>query len=263
MDKKLLPDKGEKDPNFTSVKAKKSDFSAGITLIEVMIVVVILGIIILAALWAYNKQLSKAYDAKRKDDLQKIVKAFEEYYNDYDCYPEPGVLYLCGEPLTGERSDVNYLQEIPCDPKTNEPYRVLTLNGDQCQGVKILAKLSNVDDKDIETAGCNAETGCGWEGHPEYNYGEVLGGFMTSDAWQQPGEGQTVSGYEEGVIGHYASVWSAGSYSCMLHENKTEEDFAAMGCIQVFASPDLTQGQVECEAWHDPDGAFEDYGTCQ
>lgn len=132
----------------------------GITLTEVMVVVTIIAILILIAIWAYRPQLLKGRDARRKTDLNRLEKVFEDYYNDHDCYPE-----------TPDQLVPDYLSEFPKDPVTREPYEWST---DDCDVYRIYASLDWKQDPAIAEAGCGS--GCGPGGGTAgvscaYNYG--------------------------------------------------------------------------------------------
>jgi prepilin-type N-terminal cleavage/methylation domain-containing protein len=96
----------------------------GFTLPEVMIVITVLVIVSLAILRSIDPmtQFLKGYDTVRKSDLVKIKTAFEQYYEDHECYPPNTVLSNCGS------SDLApYLDSIPCDPNTRLPYTLYLL----------------------------------------------------------------------------------------------------------------------------------------
>lgn len=152
----------------------------GFSLVEVLVVVAILLILLLIWVFPYRRHLKKNRDVQRKSDLHNIKLAYEDYYNDHSCYPSPSDILSCGEPL-GD-SPPYYLKQIPCDPKTGEPYVSFRLNGDACRGFRILAKLEIENDPDIVAIGCNAAQGCGWE-DPRYNYGVAVGDSMISSGW--------------------------------------------------------------------------------
>src|SRR5947207_3056917 len=89
----------------------------GFTLSELLIVIAIVIIILMLILINLRIQLQKANDARRKADLNKIQKAYEDYYNDRTCYPDPGILDTCdGSQLAP------YLKKVPCDPVRKNPY---------------------------------------------------------------------------------------------------------------------------------------------
>lgn len=132
----------------------------GISLTETMIVVTIIAILILIGIWAYRTQFFKGKDARRKADLNKLEKVFEDYYNDHDCYPE-----------TANQLVPDYLSEFPKDPVTRESYEWST---DGCDIYRIYAKLDWEQDPAIAEAGCSS--GCGPGGGTSggictYNYG--------------------------------------------------------------------------------------------
>ena len=70
--------------------------NSGLTLIELLVVIAILAVLILIGLISWRSQFDKAKDAARKDDLQRLSIALEEYFNDNDCYPPTGTLDTCG-----------------------------------------------------------------------------------------------------------------------------------------------------------------------
>ncbi len=100
----------------------------GFTLTEISIVSTIIVILGLAIILALNPltQLFKGYDTIRKADLEKIRLAFESYYEDHLCYPydifpiDPvteQATYVCDSNVLAP-----YLEKMPCDPNTHEPY---------------------------------------------------------------------------------------------------------------------------------------------
>lgn len=142
---------------------------AGLTMIEILIVLSILAILAILFWFSVSKQTSKGRDAKRKDDMQKVQIAFEDYYNDNDCYPNLSVLSQCNSAALAP-----YLSKIPCDPLTNQPYLYQAPGGDNCSGYRVLVQLENSEDPAIVRLGCDAESGCGYS-DPTYNYGSSAG----------------------------------------------------------------------------------------
>lgn len=150
----------------------------GFTLVEILIVVSILVILGTATLVGINPmmQIFKGYDAVRKADLQEIKIAFETYYEDHGCYPNfltkteitnlgenydltsrenNYVLSQCGS-TTGTELE-GYLDEIPCDPNTGDPYSfyipaITVMDGTllTCpQKYLVYSKLANVFDPQL------------------------------------------------------------------------------------------------------------------
>lgn len=145
----------------------------GFTLMELMIAVSIVAILTAVGFTLWKTQVERAHDGRRKGDLAKIKQAFEDYYNDHDCYPPEGILDECGG-----TSIAPYLAKIPCDPVYKTPYDYIPLNGDPCKGYRTLAILQDKKDIDIQGVGC-AAWGCGFE--PGYNWGIAMGTKVPAD----------------------------------------------------------------------------------
>lgn len=140
----------------------------GLTMIELLVVVAILGVLMVILLLVYQTQLGRSRDARRKADLEKIKIAFEEYYNDNGCYPPSTILDQCGGPQLQP-----YLNEIPCDPFTDQPYLYVPAAGAQCAGYRLFAALEDKNDPDIVAVGCGGPLVCGFGA--DYNWGVSVG----------------------------------------------------------------------------------------
>ncbi len=150
----------------------KKKTSAGMTLIEVMIVVGTLVVLMTALMVSILPALAKGRDGRRKADLERISKALEEYYNDNGGYPAS--LDTCG------RGTVlaPYLADVPCDPITKEEYTYYVNTDDQCtplcRSYTLYTNLDNKKDPQIEKIGCGGASGCYTSAPPsntKYNYG--------------------------------------------------------------------------------------------
>ena len=131
----------------------------GFTLIELLVTVAILAVLIILALIAWQNHLNQARDAQRKSDLERISIAFENYYNDKECFPAEDILQICG----GDSLNP-YLNIIPCDPVYILPYCYIHDPNDTCgQSYKILAPLKAASDSIIEKLLCNGGLYCGYE----------------------------------------------------------------------------------------------------
>lgn len=154
---------------------RKNYNKRGVTLIEVVVVVVILALLTIIGIGLYTRQLNKGYDGRRKADLKRLKQAFEDYYNDFDCYPPTDTLerYCNGDDI---HVLDDYLKQVPCDPQTKKAYlyRPYPDNSQTCGGFRIYATLYNEHDTDIERLNCNHEDGCG-AGEASYNYGVSVG----------------------------------------------------------------------------------------
>lgn len=115
----------------------------GFTLIEVLIVVAILALLTLIAIVSLNGSRDKADDGVVKADLDRLKIAFEDYYNDQNCYP----------PLEwfDEASDCGsdhlkpYLNSLPCNRRTGLPYP-LRKDATGCTWFKLFGTITNSSD---------------------------------------------------------------------------------------------------------------------
>lgn len=134
----------------------------GFTLIEILIVVAILGLILVAVLMSMRTQRQKAEDARVKADLERLRIAFEDYYNDNNCYP-PATMFDAAADCNSTAL-APYMTNIPCDPRTEEPY-VIEYVGGECSGFRLYGLLNNSSDPSA-TALCSDSTG--YEGAENY-----------------------------------------------------------------------------------------------
>ncbi len=149
-------------------------FSRGFTLNELLIVMVIIMILLLMIFPNLKKQIDKAYDSRRKSDLTMIRRAFEEYYNDHNCYPPLTILSPCKGPQLQP-----YIPEVPCDPVKKLPYKYIAMDENNlCKGYRLFASLANTSDPDITAVGCSPISGCGYGS--EWNWGFSAGGTLTA-----------------------------------------------------------------------------------
>lgn len=116
----------------------------GLTLIELLIVVSIIGLLILIGFFLARNQYLKGRDARRKSDIHKIQEAVEEYEKDHDCYPQPE-LVIC-QPGTGL---IPYLAKVPCDPATGDSYYYENDNDSCAKWYRIFILMGNLSDKDV------------------------------------------------------------------------------------------------------------------
>ncbi len=151
------------------LKHRNKHSQAGLTLTEVLVVGLILAILIITSLINAPKFLARANDSRRKSDLEAFRIAFERYYDDNKCYPDPSLFTTC-------RADTMspYLPFIMCDPQSKQPYRFLR---EDCKSFKIYTELQDTSDPDITKIGCL--DGCGPDdnndGNEDYNYGVSSG----------------------------------------------------------------------------------------
>lgn len=148
---------------------KRRYFFTGFTMVELLIVISIIAILV-GIVFAGNIQSSfqKAHDNKRKQDLNKMLRVLEDYYNDNQAYPPNKQVY----PLDGTIENApwggpfgSYAAQLPQDPQF--PVRSYFYQVDVNRRFFVIyAKLENKDDGEIERTGC--KTGCGPKN--SYNY---------------------------------------------------------------------------------------------
>ena len=98
-------------PGAIKRKNKKSLSLSGFTFIELLVVMAMLSVLLtmLAVIINPVKQLQKARDAQRVQDIKQIANALDTYYNDKNSYPAPASLSFGGNWLP-------YMRKIPQDP---------------------------------------------------------------------------------------------------------------------------------------------------
>jgi prepilin-type N-terminal cleavage/methylation domain-containing protein len=103
----------------------KQIYTHGFTLIELLVVMAVIGVLAAGLVIIVNPggQIGRARDAERKSDLSQIQKSLEMYYDDYNRYPDDVTA------LT--ENGGNYIQQIPFDPSTDQPYVYIVTTGNQ------------------------------------------------------------------------------------------------------------------------------------
>lgn len=162
----------------------------GMTLIEVMIVVLIIAFITVITIVYLRSQTLKGNDARRKTDLRKIGIAVEEYEKDHNCYPLPSVV-TCS-PGTGL---VPYLDKIPCDPVSNTNYYYEHEDSACPKWYRLYASLDNNKDPDYiasigpnsaysyEQSSSNAPSITSGSGTQQSNFYGCFSGVCTPISW--------------------------------------------------------------------------------
>ncbi len=102
--------------------------SAGFTLIEVMVVVVIIGVLATLVLPRVLNRTDDAYQAAVKSDIQALTSAFKLYKLDNFNYPttDQGIEALVSQPGGAKNwKQGGYVDQLPTDPWGN-PYQYLS-----------------------------------------------------------------------------------------------------------------------------------------
>ena len=105
--------------HFLVKKQTSPAFLKGFTLIELIVVIAMIGVMISLLLIFINpfKQIEKAKDAQRQENLKQINNALDTYYNDNNCYPPAPP--AAGSFSFGSSWQVNstvYMKMVPQDP---------------------------------------------------------------------------------------------------------------------------------------------------
>lgn len=219
--------------------------SRGFTLIELLIVFAILVALLLLGWFAWRTQLDKARDAQRKDNLERLSVAFEDYYNDHQCYPPSDIVSIC------QGSELEpYLYSIPCDPVYKTPYCYVhdPDNLDCGQSFKILAPLANQSDPIIAKLFCHGDESCGYDPVCEtatgtdasFNYGVGSGNVpILNPTVSPPAQPVTSSPLPSGYgisVGFEGSLACDPSGVCNIYDNPE-----GAGCPITFYDGDVCQ----------------------
>jgi prepilin-type N-terminal cleavage/methylation domain-containing protein len=128
----------------------------GFTLVELLVVVSLILILAMFLFMAYQGQIDKARDARRKSDLDKLKIALENYASDYSCYPDEADV-VCNSVALAP-----YIDKVPCDPSNEtDSYKYVRPS---CSGFVVFALLNKESDPVIAEKSCLF--GCG----PSYSY---------------------------------------------------------------------------------------------
>lgn len=121
----------------------------GFTLIELLVVMAMIGVMFSFLLILINpfKQIQKARDSQRIQDVKQINSAMDAYYNDNNCYPQ-------SVPFGSrwENNSMVYMQKVPQDPDCayGGPCYTYVADNTTCpQWFTIFAKIYNPNSTSI------------------------------------------------------------------------------------------------------------------
>jgi len=145
----------------------------GFTLVELLIVIAVIAILATVIFGgSIQSSFQKARDSKRKQDLNKMLRFVEDYYNDKEDYP------TANDPTDGNIKGAAwgspftpYVAQLPLDPLSPNRDYYYQVNQGTKKFFVIYAKLENKSDLEIIRVGC--QDGCGPigpDGKRAYNY---------------------------------------------------------------------------------------------
>lgn len=117
--------------------------SKGFTLIEILIVVSIIAILVVMFTVSFRQQRLKAEDTRTRNDLRLLKIAFEDYYNDNNCYPPAAWLSTCES-----TSLAPYLSNIPCQAN-RDPF-IVEYDVTTCEWFKLYTELHINDTPELQ-----------------------------------------------------------------------------------------------------------------
>lgn len=142
--------------------------SRGVTLIEVIVAIAIISMLAIAVLTNFSTQAAKARDATRKDDLSKMAKFLEEYFNDHQEYPSVLTMGGSGSFVQVCRNTISgYSFAFSCDPINKGVYKYTYESTGQAFAIH--TNLENTKDAAIALVGC--EAGCDPGNGGPFNFG--------------------------------------------------------------------------------------------
>jgi len=101
-------------------KSKIKNQNFGFTLFELLVVISIIGILLALGMVGFSTAQKKARDARRKEDMEAIQKAMEQYYA-LSGGSYPAACYSSGDTI--QYGGTVIMRSFPSDPKNVAPYQ--------------------------------------------------------------------------------------------------------------------------------------------
>ena len=95
----------------------------GLTLIELLIVLAIVGLLISVLVVSFGGPKEQANDARRTADIQQILKAMDLCYDDSDCGAGANQYISTTGGANAITTISTYLPSVPIDPVDSSPYQ--------------------------------------------------------------------------------------------------------------------------------------------
>lgn len=124
---------------------------AGFTLFELLVVISIIGILIGFISVAFSGAQERARDARRKQDMDAVQKALEQYYSLADS-SYPSSCYSSGNTISYDSTTI--MESFPSDPKSTMSYQSSGCDSDgYCYCAEMESADGNYGAADCSTAG--------------------------------------------------------------------------------------------------------------
>jgi type II secretion system protein G len=124
----------------------------GFTLIELLVSISIIAILTALLTANFIGARQRGRDGQRKANLFQIQSALELYRSDNGVYPVGNAFPVCGSALSYTNPNTSavttYMQKVPCDPSTDDPYVYTSVDG---TSYTLFACLENEQDSDKDT----------------------------------------------------------------------------------------------------------------
>ena len=131
----------------------------GLTLIELLIVIAIIGVLSTVLMVNFIGIRERARDARRKSDLRQIQQAIELYKADAGNYPAQNILDgNCGGALLSPDGNTMYMSKVPGDPGSFGCYHYLN-PGESGAPYTLWACLENTNDNDSHSSISSGQCG--------------------------------------------------------------------------------------------------------
>ena len=100
----------------------------GLTLIELLVVLAIVGLLISVLVVSIGRPKKQANDAKRKVDIEQIMKAMDLCYDDSNCGAGTNQYISTTGGANAVTAIGTYLPQVPIDPVDSSPHQYAWIN---------------------------------------------------------------------------------------------------------------------------------------
>ena len=118
----------------------------GFTLIELLVSISIIAILTALLTANFIGARQRGRDGQRKSNMYQMQSALELFRADNEAYPLTASLATCGNAISSGATI--YMQKVPCDPVTGNPFKYTSEDGST---YTIFGCLENSSDSDKDT----------------------------------------------------------------------------------------------------------------